>query len=125
MERGDAWRRGKEFAQRRDSIREIGASRSSPELRRGARWSTKSSGRTEVAVAVVGLEAEERGADVVVAGSCSKWRRCWVGEAKRPQAHYLFTVVQGVAESAAKIPAEPKCPRRARVLLHAPTEGKT
>jgi hypothetical protein len=41
---GDAWRHGKKFAQCRDSIRKIGAGRSSPELRRGAHWSKKSDG---------------------------------------------------------------------------------
>jgi hypothetical protein len=71
------------------------------------------------------VKGGERGADAVVAASCNKWRRCWIGGEKRPRARYLSTVAQGVVESAAKIPAEPNCPRRARVLLHAPTEGKT
>jgi hypothetical protein len=70
---------------------------------------------TEVAVAVVRSEAGERGVDAVVAASCNKWRRCWVGGEKSPRARYLSTAAQGVAESAAKIPAEPNCPRRARV----------
>ena len=67
---------------------------------------------TEVAVAVLRSEAGERGVDAVVAASCNKWRRCWVGGEKNPRARYLSTAAQGVAESAAKIPAEPNCESR-------------
>jgi hypothetical protein len=67
---------------------------------------------TEVVVAVVRSEAGERGVDAVVAASCNKWRRCWVGGEKGPRARYLSTAAQGVAESAAKIPAEPNCESR-------------